>query len=260
MPTNVTIPLHLIDEPEVAMRSDISDDYLRELADNIAEQGLHQPIGVKANGERFRIGYGHCRFLAHKLLGKENIEARDYTADSISLEAMKITENLCRNDVSDADTATYLHDIQTKYRYDIETLMRMTRRSEGWINMRLGLFRGDMDVFAALQRGDIKLGHALVLNRFPDNFRAQYLQSAINSTPPIKVIEQWLVDLRKLNLEGYEKPEEGVAPTPGVVLPGVKVEACTLCGGDQMNWTMIFPRVHEHCMKMIVDKIREAEG
>jgi ParB-like chromosome segregation protein Spo0J len=62
MPVAVTIPLHLIDEPEVAMRSDISDDYLRDLADNITATDCINPISVTRNGERYTIAAGHCRY------------------------------------------------------------------------------------------------------------------------------------------------------------------------------------------------------
>jgi hypothetical protein len=109
-----------------------------------------------------------------------------------------------------------------------------------------------------MQRGEIKLGHAIILNRFPDGYRAQYLQAAVNSTPPIKVMEQWYTDFRKMNLPDTPQSEGSAPAAPAELAPGVNVECCELCGGNQMPWAMRFPRVHEHCMKMIVDKLTEA--
>lgn len=260
MPTNVTIPMHLIDEPEVAMRTEIGDDYLRELADDIQAQGLINPISVKKEGDRYRIGAGHRRYLAHKLLGREVIEARDYTDDATPLEAIKFAENMLRVDVTDAEMAIWLAEIQDKHHYDIDTLMRLTRRTENWINTRLQLFAGDKGVFAALSNGLIKLGHAVTLNRFPAEFRAQYLEACINSTPPVRVVENWLIDLKKMGIEGLPQPVAPDGAAPAVLLPGVIAEACWFCGSNALSWTMEFPRIHQHCREMIQKQVAEAGG
>jgi ParB/RepB/Spo0J family partition protein len=257
MPVLRNIPMHLIDEPEIPMRTDIDDGYLSDLAADIAAKGLINPIAVKGEGERFRIMAGHCRFLAHKQLGRDTIEAKDYSDENVNAEEFKIAENLHRTDITDAEWATYLSDIQQKYHYDIETLKRMTRRSEDWINKRLSLFDGDKAVFAALQAGQINLAHALVLNRFPDQWRAQYLQQCIESTPPAKVVQQWLVDLKKMGLDNMQPMAEAPVEAVSAVLPGVVTEACTICGGNNMPWTMMFPRIHQHCLEMIQKAMRD---
>lgn len=260
MPVRVTIPLHLIDEPEVAMRTDISDDYLRELSDNIAANGLINPISVRRDGERYNIAAGHCRYLAHKLLNRDTIEANDFTADKVDIEAIKISENLCRSEVSDYEMALYLAEIQDKYHYDIETLMRLTRRSENWINTRLQLFAGDKAVFDALGAGKIKLSHAVVLNRFPVECRLQYLDAAINSTPPTRVMEQWLIDYGKQTAMQTASPDGAQSTGEPQVLPGVTVEACWYCQSSALAWTMEFPRIHQHCRELIQKAVREAGG
>jgi ParB/RepB/Spo0J family partition protein len=260
MPVQRDIPMHLLDEPEIAMRTEIADDYLRELADDIAAKGLINPIAVIGEGERFRIMAGHCRFLAHKLLDMQTIRANDYTGEAVNPEAIKIAENLFRNDITDAEWCVYLSDIQEKYHYDIETLKSMTRRSEDWINKRLSLFAGDQTVFEALQAGLIKLAHALVLNRFPEQWRAYYLHMCINSTPPAKVVENWLADLKKMGLDNQQPVADAVPQGETPALPGVVTEACAICGGNNMPWTMQFPRMHQHCLEMIHNAMKQQAG
>lgn len=258
MPVAKTIPLHLIDEPEVAMRSDIPDQYIAELAADIERNGLINPVTVTKVGQRYLIHAGHCRLLAHQHLKREHIECRDYTDDTVNLEALKFSENKRRLDVSDADMAIYLDDLCKKYNYNMDQLMAITGEKEYWINQRLALLRGDQQVFLALQAEKIKLGHAIALNRFPDEFRAMYLAICIDTTPPIRMVAEWLAKLKLQH--SAPLPENAVtadgAPAPS--LPGVILDSCELCKGTEMNWTMNFHRIHDHCFEVIKKAMAEA--
>jgi ParB family chromosome partitioning protein len=259
MPVSNTIPLHLLDDPEIAMRSEIDDTYIAELASDIAKNGLINPVAVKKVGDRYVIIAGHCRTIAKRKLGHNDIEVRDYTGESIDTETIKCRENLGRRDVSDADIAEYLSDVQAKHHYTIDKLQEITGQSEDWISKRLSLFDGDRDVFDALRKGEIKLGHALALNKFPELFRAQYLQITINSTPPVRLVEDWLRQCRMHVATAGQSPAEQAAPSADTPPPGVVIDACQICNSSELVWTMQFVRIHQHCLKMILDAIQQQE-
>lgn len=259
MPVSKTIPLHLLDDPEIAMRSEIDDSYISELAGDIAKNGLINPVAVKKVSDRYIIIAGHCRTIAKRKLGHDTIEVRDYTGESVDTETIKCRENLGRRDVSDADIAEYLSDIQEKHHYTVEKLQEITGQSEDWIAKRLSLFAGDRDVFDALRKGAIKLGHALLLNRFPAEYRAQYLGIVINSTPPIRIVEDWMRQCKAIvSTAGQPQPEQAL-PASDAPPPGVVIDACTICNGTNLVWTMQFIRVHQHCLQMILNAM-SAEG
>lgn len=258
MPKLVDVPMHLIDEPEIAMRVEIPDDYLRSLAENIAANGLINPVSVERNGDRYTLGAGHCRYLAHKLLGRETIPANDFTGDGVNLEAIKVSENLCRHDISDAEMAVYMQELIDKHQYNLEQLMDITKRSEAWIATRLSLFRGDREVFDAMAAGKIKLSAAVVLNKFPDQFRHQYLHICIDSTPPARVIEGWLTDLIKMGLPQQDLAVTDGAPAATELAPGVVLNTCWVCLSDSLGWTMKFDPIHQHCKEMIERQLHEA--
>lgn len=259
MPVSKTIPLHLLDDPEIAMRGEIDDQYIAELAADIGKNGLINPVAVKKVSDRYVIIAGHCRTVALRKLGRENIEVRDYTGEAVDAETIKCRENLGRRDVSDADIAVYLAEIQEKHHHTLEKLQEITGQSEDWIAKRLSLFAGDRAVFEALRKEEIRLGHALLLNRMPDRFRAQYLEAVRNSTPPVRVVEQWLRDAKLQDtLQGQPQPEQSAAETEAGP-QAVVVAACELCGGDKLNWTMAFHRVHAHCWEQIRKAIQDTE-
>jgi len=259
MPVSKSIPLHLIDDPEIAMRSEIDDGYLESLAQDIGKIGLINPIAVLKVSDRYVVIAGHCRTLALRKLGREMAEVRDYTGDAVDPETIKCRENLGRRDVNDADVAVYLAQTQAKHHHTLERLQEMTGESEHWISTRLALFNGDQAVFEALRTGKINLTQAGLLNRFPEQYRANYLDVVINSTPPARVIEQWLRDAKMQvagmgNAQPHEETPAADAPPPGVV-----VDCCQICQGDNLVWTMSFIKVHKHCWEMILKAIAEQE-
>jgi len=259
MPVTKFIQLHLIDEPEIAMRTEIPDEYIASLADDIERNGLINPIAVTKVSDRYQLHAGHCRYLAHQRLKREMIEARDYTDDTVNLEAIKFSENNARLDVSDADMANYLDDLCKKHNYNIDQLKAITGKSEAWINMRLSLMTGDMQVFLALQQNKIKLGHAVGLNKFPEEYRAMYLDICIQTTPPVRLVQEWL---NKLKLQHSDPlPAGSVTPegAPAQALPGVVLDSCELCKGTEMNWTMNFHRLHDHCFMVIKEAMAQAD-
>jgi len=259
MPVSKTIPLHLIDDPEIAMRSDIDDAYLDSLAQDIGKNGLINPIAVRKVSDRYVVIAGHFRTLALRKLGREMAEVRDYTGDAVDPETIKCRENLGRRDVNDADVAVYLAQIQEKHHHTLERLQEMTGESEHWISTRLALFNGDQAVFEALRTGKINLTQAGLLNRFPEQYRANYLDVVINSTPPARVIEQWLRDAKaQVAGMGNGQPQQQ-APAADAPPPGVVVDCCELCGGDKLVWTLAFHRIHQHCWDDLVKAIAKAQ-
>lgn len=80
---------------------------IEELADSIRVQGLLQPIVVcqAADGEKWEILTGQRRFLAHKRLGRDSIQAAvlDERVDEAQAKAISITENLIRRKLTGKD-------------------------------------------------------------------------------------------------------------------------------------------------------------
>src|SRR5258708_12998796 len=117
--------------------------------------------------------------------------------------------------------ATYLDDIQKKHNYTLEQLQSLTGESEHWLSQRLSLFRGDKAVFDALREQKIKLGHALELNRFPDEYRAQYLHICIESTPPVRLLKEWYTKLKQMVMSAAQTVDQPANRKPATPLPAV---------------------------------------
>lgn len=255
LPAIKLIPMSLIDEPDNAMRIDIPDEDIAERARSIRLVGLIHPIAVTRKDGRYQIQAGHVRFLACKNLGREEIECRDWTDTGVPPEFIKAHENLQRRDPNDAETAEYLKTLVDSGKHDLESLMSLTGKSEDWIAKRLSLFRGSKDVYDALYAGKIGIGQALVLNRFPDQFRAQFLGNAITTGAPVRIIEQWLSEVKAQFPEGSQVQTQPAAPAVPVVIPSMQVEPCILCKESTAHWTLVKVTVHQRCIKDVCESI-----
>ena len=78
---------------------------LDELKTSIAESGLVQPITVRAVGDGYELIDGHRRLEAYRQLGRGNIPAIIKEADDKQTQAMSITANLQRSNLSNLEKA-----------------------------------------------------------------------------------------------------------------------------------------------------------
>ena len=124
------ISLHLIDEPELALRAEIDDQKLDDLAADIKQNGLYYPLIVHAKGDRFEIRDGHRRYLACSRLGMIAVPCIVHDENSPPPEAVKLKTNLLREDNTDAEIALWLGELAEKHGYDLEQLCKMVGRSE----------------------------------------------------------------------------------------------------------------------------------
>lgn len=84
---------------------------LEELKTSIAESGLVQPITVRVVGDQYELIDGHRRLEAYKQLGRGNIPAIIKEADDKQTQAMSITANLQRSNLSNIERAVAFEKI-----------------------------------------------------------------------------------------------------------------------------------------------------
>lgn len=121
---------------------------LEELAEDIANQGLHQPITVREDGQgRFMIVMGERRWRAVKLNRANNVPNSERISAMIrhdlkdaNLRLAQLAENLQREDLSDIEIATFLKAILEEYpELQKQQLGRILRKSPQWISRILAL-------------------------------------------------------------------------------------------------------------------------
>ena len=163
------ITIEDISPSELNPRKTFDEESLSELAQNIREQGILQPITVRNIPLGFEIICGERRYRAAKIAELETVPCiiRDMS-DEEAFDVM-ITENLQRKDVEPLEEAAAFKQLIEKRGYDIENLCTRFGKSEKYIRIRLKL-NDLIEPFRELLAKDIiKIGHASEIVKLPED-------------------------------------------------------------------------------------------
>ncbi|WP_328992375.1 ParB/RepB/Spo0J family partition protein [Kribbella sp. NBC_01245] len=108
----------LVLSPQQARTRDVEKG-LDELVENIRVQGQLEPIIVSpaSEGDRFEIVAGQRRWLALRRLGAATIHAAilDHRIDEVTAQAISVSENLVRRDLSGKDLISICTRLHHRY-------------------------------------------------------------------------------------------------------------------------------------------------
>lgn len=192
-PETGRVAMHLIDPPDDPHREGMDDESLGQLADSLAHEGLHQPIGLlrREASERFTIIFGHRRFCAASLCRWREIDARIYPADTDVLLA-RATENNAREQLSPVEEARVVRRFLDRGE-SVAATGRLLRRSAAWIGQRLALLDYPEDLLSAVHGGALTLAVAAELSQIDHApYRAQLIAEAIRNGAKAPTAAVWV--------------------------------------------------------------------
>jgi len=186
------LPLARIGPPINPLRESVDIERLGELADSMAAEGLHQPIGVldAREGEHYALIWGDRRTRAARMLAWETIDARVFPQTYDPLLAA-VTENLQRTDLSPMDEARAVARFVEREQPDA-AIARLFRRSPGWVSQRRQLLSLQPDLQAAVHSGTLAIASALALSQIDhDDYRQELLNEALRTGASARVVDVW---------------------------------------------------------------------
>ncbi len=266
MPKYREIPIELIDEPELPARSQMDTHQLDELADSIKKHGVLEPLLVvmlhtdalgitppgdgvnmelfiKAGG-RFEVAAGHRRYLAARMAALTVLPCMVYQPGEIRAEAVKLEENICREDLTAAEQGWFILELVEKHGVSLDELCRRLRRSEAWVQERVDLVEKDAEIAKAVAHKQVNFSVAKELLKCPDEQHRRYLLSlAVEHGSTARTIQfqvaQW---------KAAQAPPLPVAAAASAVgtsePPPVLVEHCIFCGLADDPQNLIQKRMH----------------
>jgi ParB family chromosome partitioning protein len=186
------IPLNIIREPSHRLRENIAPEALGELADSMAAEGLHQPVGLRGplSDGTWEIIYGHRRLLAAQLLNWKEIPAMTHPADFDPLLAA-VSENLNREQMTPVEEAKAIARFVERGEPDA-AIARMFRRSAPWVAARRALLLMPEDLQNAVHERTIKLGVAEALADIDhDSYRRSLIAEAQRTGATAVTAQVW---------------------------------------------------------------------
>lgn len=180
------IPLGLIYGNPDQPRKTFAEAELRELAASIRENGLKQPITVRAEEDgRYMIVMGERRFRAHQILAEQDSSVTDVLChvtkvndEQLAVDA--IIENDQRVDVSPLEQARAYQRMIDEFAYDAQSLAKKLGKAQHRIDERLRLLDLTADCMFLFEKGQLTALQAWYLSNLPPTGQGLLLK-AINS-------------------------------------------------------------------------------
>src|SRR5437660_710178 len=252
------IPLEKIRESKTNPRTQFDESKLAELADNIRQHGVRQPILVrplpKGAADTYELVAGARRYRASKLARRESIPAtvRELT-DAQALE-LQVIENVQRVDVHPLDEAqgyAALIELQPDT-YTVESIASRVGRSAAYVNGRLRLIQLIPEAKQAFCEDKLTVAHAFEIARLQPNDQRRALQECFPQyrnaaailkdkkaeATTVRELRAWIE--REIHLDLTNAPFD---PEDETLLP--KAGACARCPKRTGSNPLLFPEVRQ---------------
>jgi ParB family chromosome partitioning protein len=252
------IPLAKIRESKANPRRFFDEAKLAELADNIEQHGVLQPILVRPlpEGEAgaYELVAGARRYRASKLAKRESIPAtvRELT-DAQALE-LRVIENVQRVDVHPLDEAqgyAALIELQP-HTYTVEGIAARVGKSPAYVNGRLRLIQLIPEAKQAFYEDKLTVAHAFEIARLQPNDQGRALQECFPQyrnaaailkdkkaeATTVRELRAWIE--REIHLDLKNAPFD---PQDETLLP--KAGACARCPKRTGSNPLLFPEVRQ---------------
>jgi ParB family chromosome partitioning protein len=149
-------------------RKDFSAEALRELADSIQEQGIVQPLIVRAQGNNFELIAGERRWRAAQIAGLTEVPVLVREADDRAVLEMALIENLQRENLNPVEEALGYSQLLSQFQLTQELVATKVGKSRAVVANALRLLKLPMDLQGYIRQGRLSVGHAKVILGLPE--------------------------------------------------------------------------------------------
>lgn len=162
------LPLSALQAGKYQPRQKMDSGPLQELAESIREQGIMQPLLVRAIAEgKYEIIAGERRFRAASLIGLTEVPVLVSLADDRGAAVMALIENMQREDLNPLEESQGLGRLIEEFGFTHEQAAKSVGKSRSAITNLLRLSQLVKPVQAMLLAGAIDMGHARALIPLP---------------------------------------------------------------------------------------------
>jgi ParB family chromosome partitioning protein len=231
--TITSLPLGALQAGKYQPRQKMDSGPLQELAESIREQGVMQPLLVRAiSAGKYEIIAGERRFRAAKLAGLTEVPVLVSLADDKGAAAMALIENMQREDLNPLEESQGLARLIEEFGFTHEQAAKSVGKSRSAISNLLRLAQLAKPVQAMLLAGDIDMGHARALLPLPGASQVALAQKITAQGLSVREAERLSAVLARAGgLMGTKKPKKGSdTPTPDPDLQRLSREIADLIG------------------------------
>ena len=165
------LPIADLQRNKYQPRNIFDEERLQELSHSIKENGIIQPIAVRANKYepgKFEIVAGERRWLAAQRAGLNEVPVFILNIDDQKSLEIAIVENVQREDLNVIEEAKGYQRLIKEFGYDHEKVSKFMSKSRSHVSNTLRLLTLPEDVIGLIEEGKLSAGQARPLIGMPN--------------------------------------------------------------------------------------------
>jgi ParB family chromosome partitioning protein len=185
------VDVSLIHSNPFQPRLEFNRNQLDELKQSIIENGVIQPITVRAVGDEYELIAGERRLRAVQEVGFSKIPAYviEVSSDDQMLE-MALVENIQREDLNPIDLAKAYQRLQKEYGMTQEAVARKVGKDRATVANVIRLLKLPAKIQESIKNEEISMGHARALMGLPDsNLQMAMWKKIIKNSWSVRKVE-----------------------------------------------------------------------
>jgi ParB family transcriptional regulator, chromosome partitioning protein len=144
-------------------RERFSETDLEELRRSIEEQGILQPLLVRALGSKYELIAGERRFRAAKMAGLSKVPVILKDVSDERMLELSIIENLQREDLNPIEEAEAYHRLMAEFDMTQDQAAKRVGKSRSAVANMLRLRNLPPEIRQSIAGGELSMGHARAL-------------------------------------------------------------------------------------------------
>ena len=207
--TLLRVPITALQPGPYQPRRVFDEKTLAKLAESIQQQGLLQPLVVRARGPgRYEIVAGERRWRACQLAGMQDIPVLVSAVDDKTAMAMALVENLQRESLSAIDSARAMQRLTQEFSLTHQEIAKLLSKSRAAVTNFLRLLQLHPDVQCMLEQGLLDMGHARCLLVLEELQQCEVARWVVDKQLSVRATELLVSRLnsKQLSTPGYTEP------------------------------------------------------
>jgi len=186
-----TLGVELLQRGKYQPRVDMHNESLEDLADSIRQQGVVQPILVRAIGKgQYEIIAGERRWRAAQLAGLQEVPVVIREMDDRAAIAVSLIENIQRENLNPLEEARALQRLIDEFEMTHQQAAEAVGRSRAAVSNLLRLLELGEVATAMVERGELEMGHARALLALPPRTQVDAAHRVVDGGLSVRAAEK----------------------------------------------------------------------
>lgn len=190
------VRVSLIEPNKNQPRREFDQAKLLELASNIAQHGVLQPILVRLmNNGGYQIVAGERRWRASRIAELKEVPVYIKDLTDFQVAQVALVENLQRENLNPVEEAEAYSRLCDEYKMTHEDIARTVGKSRSQISNSLRLLKLSGEVKEMLKNGEISSGHAKIIASIEDKDKQTFFaKTAVEKAMSVRAFEKFVAD------------------------------------------------------------------